>query len=372
MKLAVFHNLPFGGADRTLYEQLKYLSDNHVIHLYLLSFKSKENKLTKFADKVYVYNFEVNSLLPSFLNRLEKDVDNFINLKFVQKKIADDINRRYYDAVLVHSDMYTEAPFLLRYLKIPNVYHCHELLRIAYERVLKFNDNTSFYKRIYESLTRKIRKDIDKRNAQASDYILTSSYYIADKVRSTYEKEPFTCHLGVDSNVFRKKNSKKIPQILFIGGRNKLKGYYLARKAFDIVEQKHKANLKVLGYGKGDFTISDDNELAEEYSRSVATLCSAYSEPFGLVALESMSCETPVLAVNEGGYKESVIDGKTGFLLKRNAKEFANKIIYLIEHPKIVKSMGKAGRKHVINNFSWEKHGACVEKHLLKIAGKEK
>ena len=93
-----------------------------------------------------------------------------------------------------------------------------------------------------------------------------------------------------------------------------------------------------------------------------------WNEPFGLVALESMACATPVLAVNEGGYKESIVDGVSGYLLPRNEKLFAEKIIYLIEHPKKCLDMGEKGIDYVIRKFNWEKHISCLESKIFRFA----
>jgi len=83
--------------------------------------------------------------------------------------------------------------------------------------------------------------------------------------------------------------------------------------------------------------------------------------------LESMACETPVLAVNEGGYKETVVDGKTGYLLPRKAEKFSDKLLFLYSNKNKRNKMGKDARAHVIKNFTWERHGRCMEKYLEEI-----
>lgn len=45
------------------------------------------------------------------------------------------------------------------------------------------------------------------------------------------------------------------------------------------------------------------------------------NEDFGMVSIESMSSGIPVVAPNEGGYKETIINGKTGILLEKNSSE---------------------------------------------------
>src|SRR4030042_5502310 len=165
MKIAVFHNIPTGGAKRTVYEKVKYLSRTHDIDLFEYT-NTKENvwDLRPFVNKIYRFPFSLGSKLPRFLSRIEKDYKNFILLKKVSKKIARKINKANYDLVLVHPDVFTESPFILRYLKIPHIYYCQEYLRQAYEPELHIVDNISVFKKLYESFMRNIRKNIDKTN----------------------------------------------------------------------------------------------------------------------------------------------------------------------------------------------------------------
>ncbi|MHA1627091.1 MAG: glycosyltransferase [Candidatus Asgardarchaeia archaeon] len=70
-----------------------------------------------------------------------------------------------------------------------------------------------------------------------------------------------------------------------------------------------------------------------------------------------MSQETPVIASNDGGARYTVIDGETGYLVDPNdAHSFAEKTAYLLDNPEMREEMGKKGRRHVLRNFTWEKH----------------
>jgi glycosyltransferase involved in cell wall biosynthesis len=367
MKIAVFHNLPPGGAKRTVYEQVKRLSVNNKVDVY--EFKYRENdflNLSLYASNVYKYNFEIKSNLPSFLKRLEKDYQNFILLPKVHENIAKDINLRGYDVVLAHSDIYTESPYILRYLKVPTAYFCHELLRIAYEKIYAFNEDVGPVKKIYEELTRKIRKYIDRNNARSSTLILTSSGFIKDKVGIAYGKTAVKCYPGVDQKYF-KPDKKKINQILFMGNKLNSEGYDLATTAVRLIPKDIRPDLKILKFKKNKIDIENDHSLSNAYSESIATLCLDHEEPFGLKSIESMACGTPVIAVNEGGYRESVINGKTGYLIKRDPRVLAKKIIYLINNPKIANNIGKYCIEIVGKKWSWDKHVEAVEKALYSI-----
>lgn len=88
-----------------------------------------------------------------------------------------------------------------------------------------------------------------------------------------------------------------------------------------------------------------------------------------LTLLEAQLMEKPVVATNVGGVSELMKDGETGFLVEKgNHKQLIDKITILLEDTKKAKEMGKAGRKFVANNFSWEIIGKkfleTTKKHL--------
>lgn len=66
-------------------------------------------------------------------------------------------------------------------------------------------------------------------------------------------------------------------------------------------------------------TLTDNNELPKYIAGAIATIFIARNEDFGMVALESMACGVPVIGVDEGGIRETVIEGQTGILLSPEA-----------------------------------------------------
>ena len=95
-----------------------------------------------------------------------------------------------------------------------------------------------------------------------------------------------------------------------------------------------------------------DEELVKLYSNSTAVLFSAINEDFGIAPLEGMASSKPIISVNEGGPKETILDGKTGFLVN-SPDEMAKKMQFIAEHGAISEGMGKAGRSRVVSNYSW-------------------
>ena len=360
MKIALFHNLPPGGAKRTVYEQVKHLSRYHEIHLFQLSgTDEKFLSLRSFVKSIHIYPFQLSS------NRLVSDYQKFFILPRIHKKMAQDINAA---VALIHADQYTQAPYILRYLKIPSLYFCQEMLRIAYEPELAFTDLVLFPKKYYESFTRQIRKLTDKSNAQAASLILTNSDYTGANVRRHFHTDTVTCHLGVDPQVFHPQKLPRKNELLLIDSPDKISGFDLVQAALDLLPRSTRPSLRLLNFSSGRPTVSDSHQIAKLYAASLAVLCTSFHEPFGLAPIESMACGTPVLAVNDGGYRETVLNGIMGWLLPRDPHAFAAKIHYLQKHPQVAKRMGIAGRAPVIKNFTWTKHNHLVEKSLCHLA----
>ena len=63
---------------------------------------------------------------------------------------------------------------------------------------------------------------------------------------------------------------------------------------------------------------------------SIFVFCFRFLEPLGLAPLEAMSFGLPVVAIKEGGLRETVIDGYNGFLVDRSPEDFSKKIVDLI------------------------------------------
>src|SRR5260370_5982339 len=59
----------------------------------------------------------------------------------------------------------------------------------------------------------------------------------------------------------------------------------------------------------------DQQTACELYSHAAVFICPSIYEPFGIINLEAMACDTAVVASAVGGIKEGVVDGETGFLV---------------------------------------------------------
>lgn len=100
----------------------------------------------------------------------------------------------------------------------------------------------------------------------------------------------------------------------------------------------------------------DNNKLGYYYSNaSLVVLPSIWPEPFGIVGIEAMAYQRPVVAFDVGGISEWLQNEETGFLVKsKDVKGLAEKIEFLLKRPDIAEKYGEKGVELVKNRF--EKH----------------
>lgn len=100
----------------------------------------------------------------------------------------------------------------------------------------------------------------------------------------------------------------------------------------------------------------EHKKLPLYYSASDIFLLLSSYENFSNAVLEAMSCELPVIATNVGGFPLQIKDGVNGFLVNYgDVESLAAKILHLANDPELRVKIGKANRKEILENYSWEK-----------------
>jgi glycogen synthase len=119
-------------------------------------------------------------------------------------------------------------------------------------------------------------------------------------------------------------------------------------------------------------------EVIQLYTHAAVFCCPSIYEPFGIINLEAMACETAVVASAVGGIKEVVVPGETGYLVPLEqmtespfdpvnpeafSRDLAARINELMADPAKREAMGKAGRRRAIEMFSWR--AIAAQTHAL-------
>jgi glycosyltransferase involved in cell wall biosynthesis len=95
----------------------------------------------------------------------------------------------------------------------------------------------------------------------------------------------------------------------------------------------------------------------------IGLMPSSYPEPFGIVNIEIMACEKPIIATRVGGIPEIVDDGVNGYLVSPNKpEEIAQKIELFLENKDLIKTMGLAAREKVMSHFTLERYLDSITK----------
>jgi glycosyltransferase involved in cell wall biosynthesis len=389
MKIALFHNLPSGGAKRHTYEQVRELANRgHNITEYVpstanLSFFS----LLPFIDKQYIFhspNVElINRRIPLFTPYV-----HFIQLYFllkktasVNRKIAEQIDADFHDIVLLKDCWIVSHPYVLKYLKSRNIFQCHHVYP-GNDNRNKIDSNADKLKRekikeVYYRpaywLTNKILHHERLRNIKNATRVITNSNYSKSKLNEYYGVESSVVYPGINTDIFLQNTNSKDDFVLTVGSITTQKNHRFLLSvlglidkekrprliiAANIIDQDVKAELlffaEKLGVDLIITQIFDDKRLVDLYNRARVFVYSSYQEALGMAPLEAMACGTPVIALSDGGVTETVVDGVTGWLVKRDPNEFADRLELLLSNTELCKTIGSQAASYVRENWQWK------------------
>ncbi|MGD0978834.1 MAG: glycosyltransferase family 4 protein [Candidatus Bathyarchaeia archaeon] len=243
-----------------------------------------------------------------------------------------------------------------------------------------------------------VKSNIELHAAKAADMIVTVSYAMKEELTNLgFPKEKIqVCYNGVDAQKYNPQEvaieqKKKIrnlydvkddeTMILFIGRLAGVKGVDKLIMAMPHILQKlPKAKLVILGLGdlqeyltnlvnymglgnnvKFRFEFLPEEERILHYAACDIAVFPSHYEPFGIVVLEAMSMEKPVVvgAAGVSGMREIVIcygEDQCGFHIDpSNPTDIAWGITSALESPEKMKWLGKNGRRRVLEEFTWDK-----------------
>jgi alpha-maltose-1-phosphate synthase len=224
---------------------------------------------------------------------------------------------------------------------------------------------------------------IEKTAVESAHRVIAVSHKMREDILAHFAADParvVVIHNGIDPDQFKRTEARdaldrlgvKPPYVLFVGRITDQKGIFhlleaaprlpagvqvvLCASAPDTPEIEQRLRRAV----QGRPNILWINEMVpvdvvtQLYSHAAVFACPSVYEPFGLINLEAMACQAPVVASAVGGILEVVEDGKTGLLVPPAQPEaLAAAIGRLLANPTLASDMGRAGRKRVEEKFSW-------------------
>ncbi|HNX75212.1 MAG TPA: glycogen synthase [Candidatus Rifleibacterium sp.] len=245
---------------------------------------------------------------------------------------------------------------------------------------------------------------VEKMAIEMADAVIAVSHGTRADVKSLFnvaEDRLKVIYNGIDTDEFKKvaatDNIKRFgfdpnkPYLLFVGRITRQKGIIHLVNAIrylnhDIpvvlcagapdtpeIEREMAEGVKSVSQDRNNIfwvrEMVDRKTLIELYSHAAVFCCPSIYEPFGIINLEAMACETPVVASAVGGIPEVVVDGVTGTLVKLEqmsespfeavkpdvfAHDLAREINALMADPARRNQMATAGRRRVEEIFSWK------------------
>jgi glycosyltransferase involved in cell wall biosynthesis len=122
-----------------------------------------------------------------------------------------------------------------------------------------------------------------------------------------------------------------------------------------------KLQQRVAGVERIEFVLSPSDEVLNDlYRRASVVLFPPLNEDWGIVPLEAMLFRKPVLANARGGPTESILPGRTGWLVEPEPRAWAEVLAGLPAQPESIRSMGEQAGEHV-RKYSWTNFGSGID-----------
>jgi glycogen synthase len=225
---------------------------------------------------------------------------------------------------------------------------------------------------------------VERTAVESAARVIAVSAQMRADILSNFRVDPArvrVVHNGVDALAFRRTDRRDAlarhgidrPYVLFVGRISEQKGIFTLLEAADAfggdallvlcasspdtpaIEARLAAEVASRPHVRWINAMLPVDEVVELYSHARAFVCPSIYEPFGLINLEAMACETPVIAARVGGIPEVVVDDETGWLVPPgDPPALAGAVRRLLADPERAARFGRAGRRRVEAHFSWE------------------
>jgi glycosyltransferase involved in cell wall biosynthesis len=412
MKIAVWHNLPSGGGKRTLYYHIRGLVERgHSVEAWCPSTSDRNylplsELITEHVAPIDIRQRGKSVARSPWLGGLHGDeLREAKALDEHCRRCADEINRGGFDILFANSSIIQAVSSIGRYVKTTKVLYLQEPNRWLYEarggglpwvaipavsrpwmrpRYMRW----FLFNLIGTQQLRVLARD-ERLNARAFDLILVNSYFSRESLLRAYGLDSTVCYLGVDTQLFVNhqhprgnfvvsvgelsphKNVEFIikavaqiavsrPRLVWIGNRYSELYYEEMRSLAQSCEVSFEARMSI-----------GDNELVETLNRAAAMVYAPHLEPLGLAPLEANACGLPVVAVAEGGVRETIIDGVNGLLVQHQLQAMAHAIERLRHDKHLTAQLSKNGSEMVQEKWSVNSAVERLERQLTQAATPE-
>jgi glycosyltransferase involved in cell wall biosynthesis len=322
MKVAIVHDYikEYGGAERVL-EALCVAYPTAPI--YTAFYKKGSPAWEHFKHKKIIPSWV--HYVPFFATKLHSP------LRFLAPLIWGSFDFSEYDVVITSASWYVTKGVLsknkdLRPKTQIEICYCHTPPRWLYGYKTSVEWQRFWPVKIYGIIVGHFMRMYDFNAAQRVDYFIANSKEVEARIKKFYRRDATVIYPPVNlPSELRSKNQESREYYFIVARIVGGKGLELAVAAAKKLGIKLKIAGAPAGYYTGHKQLQEDatdniaflgrvsdQELMKLYSGAKAFLALATDEDFGITPVEAMLCGTPVIAYHGGGYKETVVDGKTG------------------------------------------------------------
>ncbi len=402
MRIALWHNLPSGGGKRGLHDQVRGLvARGHQLEAWCPDVS--DSRFLPLSEQIAEHR------LPLRLSRRPK-APGLARYRWTLRSLrafdahtracAEQIERAGFDVVLAHPCAVFRTSPLARHLRTPNALYLHEPMRSlfetrersAWEALPSFGRSAwrfgAWQQRTRDALrvrAQRIQLREEIANARAFDALLVNSLYSRESVLRAYGIEASSSPLGVDTSRFRRRDVAREDYVISVGAmvRHKRADFVVDAVAeaaepkprlvwiANVADERYAAEVRARAVARGvEFELRvgvSEDELIRALSAASAFLYAPRLEPFGLAALEANACGLPVVAVAEGGVRETVVDGINGVVVEPEPRAMARALDELRRNPERARELGAQGQRWVRERWSPEYAAAQLEERLLQV-----
>jgi glycosyltransferase involved in cell wall biosynthesis len=412
LKIAVWHNLPSGGGKRALYDHVRGLvARGHSVEAWCPPTADREFLPLGSMMPEHVVDFA----WPVPARRSDKwqitlEIERQIAAMDTHcRRCAEEINRGGFDILFANSSYFLATTSIARFTRIPSVLYLQEPWRHLYEASYVFQyqgmprlwwlapprlearrRGLSMFRAAFSDLRRfrnsriQAREEVD--NAAAFTRILCNSYFSRESIMRSYGLDSEVCYLGIDTDHFTDRGLPREDFLVGLGSITRGKNLRLAIEAVGAVAPPRPKLVWIGNVSDRDLlremtelaTARDvafepmvripDAEVVDILNRATAMLYAPRLEPFGLAPLEGNACGLPVIAVAEGGIRETIVDRVNGLLVDHDPISMAKAIERLRANPDLARELGINGRRAIEAKWSLEAATDRIERDLARHA----
>jgi glycosyltransferase involved in cell wall biosynthesis len=390
MKIAIWHNLPSGGGKRALADQVCGLTERgHTLEIWspttanssylpLAEHAVPPAKIVEHvlplahADLARFPKWQRVLRLPGFIQRNIRAMDAHC------KRCADEINAGNFDLLFAASCQFYRVTSIAKYVRARKIIYLQEPYRWLYEAMpeqvwLAPQAGAPLKTRVRDwVMTPMFRAQMryEQDSARAYDRILVNSYFSRESVLRAYGLDASVCYLGVDTAQFADMGLPRERMVVGVGAFVPEKNIVFVIHAIGAIPQHLRPMLVWVGNTTHPPYLQHLRDLAQQLGVNFApqqnisqtdlvrwlnrASLMAYAprlEPFGYAPLEANACGLPVVAVAEGGVRETVLDGVNGRLVPAEIPAFADAVTQFMAHPSLIADYGQRAKAYVTSHW---------------------